>query len=116
MLKSIQERLAQLPESLRTVTATEAKQELEANKGALIDVREPSELADSPVSSSFTIPRGVLEMKALDQFKDPDKPLYLHCASGVRARLAAEQMIKMGYTNVSAIVSDIKDIQDTFNP
>ena len=115
MLRSVQERLSQLPKSIRTVTATEAKQELDENKGALIDVREPSELADSPVNSSFTIPRGVLEMKALDQFKAPDKPLYLHCASGVRAQLAAEQLLKMGYTNVSAIVNDIKDIQNTFN-
>ena len=31
------------------------------------------------------------------------------------AQLAAEQLLKMGYTNVSAIVNDIKDIQNTFN-
>ncbi|WP_018982033.1 rhodanese-like domain-containing protein [Salinimonas chungwhensis] len=116
MLKSIQERLEALPETLRTVTAEEARKELAENKGALIDVREPSELADSPVPASYTIPRGVLEMKALDQFKNPDKPLYLHCASGVRARLAGEQLIAMGYTNVTALISDIKDIQKAFNP
>lgn len=114
MLKSIQERLAGLPAELRTVTAAEAKAELADNKGALIDVREPSEMAEAPVPASFIIPRGVLEMKVLEQFKNPDKPMYLHCASGVRAQLAGEQLLAMGYTNVTAIVSNIKDIQATF--
>ncbi len=116
MLKSIQERIQALPHEIRKVSAAEAAAEIDSNQGVLIDVREPSESAEKTIRSAFIIPRGVLEMKTLEKFKDPDRPLYLHCASGVRAQLGAEQLHYMGYTNVTAIVSDIKAVQQAFNP
>lgn len=114
MLKTIQERLAMLSADVRLVSAREAREELIANGGALIDVREPTENSESPVPTALLIPRGLLEMKATEQFKDPDRPLYLHCGTGVRAQLAAEQLSVMGYTRVAAITNGIKDVQAAF--
>ena len=73
-------------------------------------LRESAEVANQPVPSALHIPRGVLEMKALEQFKDASAPLYIHCASGVRAKLAAEQLIKMGYENVSVVTCPVPTI------
>lgn len=96
--------------NLRTVSAEQAASECRINSGILIDVRESAEVANQPVPSALHIPRGVLEMKALEQFKDASAPLYIHCASGVRAKLAAEQLIKMGYENVSVVTCPVPTI------
>ncbi len=49
-------------------------------------------------------------MKMLEQVKEAATPIYLHCASGMRAKLAAEQLINIGYENVSVITCSITDI------
>jgi rhodanese-related sulfurtransferase len=50
-------------------------------------------------------------MKMLELEKDAAKPIYLHCASGARAKLSAEQLIKMGYENVSVITCSLATIK-----
>ncbi|WP_407080220.1 rhodanese-like domain-containing protein [Alteromonas aquimaris] len=106
----MQQRLQSISPLVRKVTAQEAAKECAQNKGTVLDVREPAECETSPVKASINIPRGVLEMKIIEKFKDPNHPFYIHCASGVRAQLAAEQLIHMGYTTVSAITCDIKTL------
>ena len=41
---------------------------------------------------------------------DADMEIYLHCASGGRAALAAEQLQRIGYTNVKAISCQHNDV------
>nr|WP_246223160.1 rhodanese-like domain-containing protein [Alteromonas profundi] len=95
---------------MRCVSAQEAAQEMASNKGILLDVREPSEVSEKPVEASINIPRGVLEMKMLEKTKDSSTPIYVHCASGVRAKLSGEQLMLMGYDNVSVITCPVDDI------
>ena len=110
MLKTIQERIASITLPLRIITAQEAASECAGNDGVLIDVREPGESQNQPSESAINFPRGVLEMKMAEKFPDAGKPVYLHCASGVRAKLAAEQLALMGYENVSVITCPVIDI------
>ena len=49
-------------------------------------------------------------MMAPQHFPDPATPLYLHCASGGRARPSAEQLNRIGYTNVTAIIGDFNTL------
>jgi len=49
-------------------------------------------------------------MKVTEHTQDPSTPTYLHCASGARATLAAEQLMRVSFTNVRAISSGIDDI------
>ncbi|MEG3768755.1 rhodanese-like domain-containing protein [Alteromonas sp. 14N.309.X.WAT.G.H12] len=114
MLKTIQERLAAIPYAIRTVSAADAAIEIKQNQGCVIDVREPAEVQSEPVDGALNIPRGVLEMKMLQQFPDASKPIYIHCASGVRAHLGAEQLLNMGYANVTVITCSIADIKQHF--
>ncbi|MEW9796568.1 rhodanese-like domain-containing protein [Alteromonas sp. CYL-A6] len=115
MVLTIPERLQKIPAAVRKVTAAEAKAECEQNGGVVIDVRESAEREENPVSGSVHIPRGVLEMKACEQFRDPQTPIYIHCASGVRAQLAAEQLHNMGYDRVSAITCDLTKVKDVLH-
>lgn len=110
MLIDIKTRIENIDFDIRCVTAEQALDELSCNNGALIDVRESTEAASQPVPSAINIPRGVLEMKALEQFKEASVPLYIHCASGVRAKLAAEQLMRMGYDEVSVVTCSVPTI------
>lgn len=112
MLKSIAEIAQQAQQGLRCVTAEQAVDELQQNDGLVIDVREPAEVEAKPTGLSVNIPRGVLEMHVPSHCPDSDSAIYLHCASGGRASLAAEQLKRMGYTNVNVITCNIDTIRD----
>ena len=110
MLIDLKSRIENINVDIRCVTAEQAVNELQKNNGTLIDVRETSEAANLPAPASFNIPRGILEMKALEHFQNASTPLYLHCASGIRAKLAAEQLMHMGYDRVSVVTCSVPTI------
>ena len=103
--------LQQASQNVQFITAKEAAQDISQNKGLLIDVREPAEHAATPAIGAINIPRGVLEMKMLEIEKDPKRPVYLHCASSLRAALAAEQLARIGYENINVISCKIDEVQ-----
>ena len=45
----------------------------------------------------------------------PEHPIYVHCATGGRARFGAEQLARLGYTNVTVIGCDAATVCSTFN-
>jgi len=110
MLMTVPELIAQVRAELRLLDAATAMAECADKSGIVIDVREPGEVQAKPAGGSVNIPRGVLEMMALEKFKEPDHPIYVHCASGVRAVLAAEQLLRLGYTDVTVISCGIDDV------
>lgn len=113
MLKPIPQLLQEIRSNIRCVTAEEAQQEIfSSGRGVIIDVREAAEVSDRPTPLSVSIPRGVLEMKAATLYPDPHEAIYVHCASGARATLAAEQLVRLGYTQVSIITCDIASVCD----
>ena len=113
MLKSIPELVQTIRLQLRCISAEEARVERLTNEGVLIDVREPQEYAEQGAEDAINIPRGILEMQALARFTDAKQPLYVHCATGARATLAAEQLQRLGYENVSVITCDLSAVCHT---
>jgi len=114
MLKTIPQILAQIRASLTTVTAVEAFMQSKENNALVIDVREPSEFADKAASGAINIPRGLLEMKILQMYPDAEKAIFVHCATGARATFSAEQLMRLGYQNVSIISCELDDICNAF--
>ena len=110
MLLTIQELGAQARSNVRCVEAATAYAECADGDGLIIDVREPGEVSQKPVPGSVNIPRGVVEMKIPEKCPDHTAKIALHCATGVRAVLAAEQLKRLGYTNVSAITCGFDEI------
>jgi len=109
-LKTIPELVAEIRPTMRCLSAADARKEITKNHGLFIDVREPTEVAENPAPGSINIPRGVIEMRILEQHPDPDMPIYIHCATGARATLAAEQLKRLGYEHVSIITCDLESI------
>ncbi len=66
----------------------------------LIDVREESEYAASRIPGAVHIGRGVLERDIETAVADPDEEIILYCGGGFRSALAADNLQKMGFTNV----------------
>jgi len=74
----------------------------------LLDVREPEEFASGYIRKEMhlTIPRGKLEFVAIKKIFEQyghDIPIITYCFKGPRGLLAAEQLKKMGFTNVKNI-------------
>ncbi len=103
MLMTVPELIAQVKEEVRALEAAVALPECKEKGGILIDVREPAEVQAKASKGAINIPRGMLEMMALEKIKNSDQPIYIHCASGVRAILAAEQLGRVGYEDVTVI-------------
>ena len=107
MLKSVPELVA---EAAGTVERISMEHALKIENVVVVDVRELPEVSQRPIAGSINIPRGVLEMKITEHTQDSSAPICVHCASGDRAILAAEQLMRIGFTNVKAISSGIDDI------
>ncbi|MBA6372440.1 rhodanese-like domain-containing protein [Colwellia sp. BRX8-4] len=110
MLKTIPTLIAEIRKNIQTTSAHDAYLSAKKEKSLFIDVREAQEVVTSPVINSVNIPRGVLEMNIGSCTTDEDQRIYLHCATGGRASLAAEQLNRLGYKNVWAIICQHNDV------
>lgn len=78
----------------------------------LIDVREESEFAAGHVQGAEWLGKGVIERDI--ELKHPNKgePLYLYCGGGFRSALSADNLQKMGYTNVYSVDGGWRALKD----
>ena len=65
-----------------------------------VDVREDAEFAVDRAAGARHIGRGVLERDIETLIPEKDAPIVLYCGGGYRSALAADNLQKMGYTNV----------------
>ena len=84
---------------IREVSVDEALQRLPAG-AKLIDVREDDEWKSGHAAGAEHLGRGVIERDILQTFPDKNTELILYCGGGYRSALAADNLQKMGYTNV----------------
>lgn len=114
MLKKLPELVAQVRENLQVIDAQSAAEKIKELNALVIDVREGAEVEKLPIAGTVHIPRGVLEPQMLTRYGDENHPIFLHCASGVRATFAAEQLQRLGYKNVWVISCKAEDIATAF--
>jgi len=78
-------------------------------KFVLVDVREESEFAKDHLPGAVHLGKGVIERDIEQRVPDPATPLVLYCGGGYRSALAADNLQKMGYTNVLSMDGGIRD-------
>lgn len=89
---------------IKEVTIDDVRARLEAGESFhLIDVREDNEVEAGRIRSAIHIGRGVLERDIEGQIPDLGADIVLYCGGGFRSALAAESLVKMGYTNVASM-------------
>jgi rhodanese-related sulfurtransferase len=75
----------------------------------LVDVREESEFARDHIPGAVHLGKGVLERDAEEKLPQLDTEIILYCGGGFRSALAADNLQKMGYTNVVSMDGGIRD-------
>jgi len=72
-------------------------------KFTLIDVREDNEWTSGHAVGALHISKGVIERDIESKVAQKDARLVLYCAAGSRSALAADALMKMGYSNVFSL-------------
>ncbi len=69
----------------------------------LIDVREDNEWQAGHAKNAVHLGRGIIERDIVEKFPDKNTELILYCGGGFRSALAADNLRKMGYSNVASM-------------
>ncbi len=86
---------------IRETTVEDVKAMLDRKeKFHLLDVREDSEWAKDHLPDALHVGKGVIERDIEEKIPDRAAPIVLYCGGGFRSALAADNLQKMGYTNV----------------
>jgi rhodanese-related sulfurtransferase len=72
-------------------------------KLTLVDVREDNEWVQGHLPGAVHLGRGVIERDIEARVPQTDAKLILYCGGGFRSALVADNLQKMGYTNVESM-------------
>jgi rhodanese-related sulfurtransferase len=87
---------------VREVDVAAALERMEGG-ARLIDVREDNEWERGHAAGARHIGRGVIERDIEREVPDHAAELILYCGGGYRSALAADNLQRMGYTNVRSL-------------
>ena len=83
------------------ITAAQAKEIMDSGEGYLIlDTRTQEEYDEGHIPGAILIPYDEITQKAEAVLTDKDQMILVYCRSGRRSKLAAEDLVKLGYTNI----------------
>ena len=86
---------------VKETNVAEVKKKLDrGEKFILVDVREDNEFAAGHIPDAIHLGKGVIERDVEEKIPDHDAEIVLYCGGGFRSALAADNLQKMGYTNV----------------
>ena len=94
---------------VRETTVDEIKSRLDrGDKFVLVDVREESEWQKDHLPGAIHMSKGVIERDVEQKVPDLDTEMVLYCGGGFRSALAADNLQKMGYTNVISMDGGVR--------
>ena len=79
------------------------------DKFLLVDVREESEFAKNHLPGAIHLGKGIIERDIEARVPELNSEMILYCGGGFRSALAADNLQKMGYTNVISMDGGIRD-------
>lgn len=83
------------------VTAEQAKEMMDSQEGYIIlDTRTQEEYDEGHIPGAILIPYDEITEKAEGLLTDKDQLILVYCRSGRRSKLAAKDLVKLGYTNI----------------
>ena len=84
-----------------SITKDQLKQE--QDKFVIIDVRESDEFVNGAIENSQNMPLGLVirnvKKGQIDELKD--KKICVYCASGYRGNIAADELVKSGFSAIN---------------
>ena len=103
-----QKLVAETKARITEISAEDAQAETARGKAVLIDVREESEWQQGHAAGAQHLTRGVIEVEIEDTIPDLNQPIIVYCGGGSRSALTADNLQKMGYTNVRSLAGGMR--------
>src|SRR5580693_10769738 len=95
---------------VKETTVDQVKAKLDGGeKFLLIDVREDNEYAKDHLPGAIHLGKGIIERDVEERVTALDTPMILYCGGGFRSALAADNLQKMGYTQVISMDGGIRE-------
>ena len=83
------------------ITAEQAKTIMDTEKDyIIIDARNEEEFAEGHIENAILIPEYEIADRAEKELPDKEQLILVYCRSGRRSKIASEELVKLGYTNV----------------
>jgi rhodanese-related sulfurtransferase len=96
--------VADAKKRVKETNVPDVKRRMDAGeKLSLIDVREDNEWANGHIPKAVHLGRGIIERDIEQRIPDTGAKLVLYCGGGFRSALVADNLQKMGYTNVESM-------------
>ena len=87
--------------SYEQITAEQAKTIMDTEKDyIIIDARTEEEFAEGHIENAILIPEYEIKDRAEKELPDKEQLILVYCRSGRRSKIASEELVKLGYTNV----------------
>ncbi|MGO9085805.1 MAG: rhodanese-like domain-containing protein [Candidatus Sulfotelmatobacter sp.] len=94
---------------VRETNVDEVKARMDrGDKFLLVDVREESEFAKDHLPGAIHLGKGVIERDIEARVPELNTEMILYCGGGFRSALAADNLRKMGYTNLISMDGGIR--------
>jgi rhodanese-related sulfurtransferase len=94
---------------IKETSVDDVKSKLDRHeKFVLVDVREESEFAKDHLPGAVHLGKGIIERDIEAHVPDLATPMVLYCGGGYRSALAADNLQKMGYTQVISMDGGIR--------
>jgi rhodanese-related sulfurtransferase len=89
---------------VKETNVSDVKRRIDAGeKFLLVDVREDNEWAKGHLPSAVHLGKGIIERDIEQRVPDTKAKIILYCGGGFRSALVADNLQKMGYTNVESM-------------
>ena len=83
------------------ISGAEAKALMDSESGyIIIDARTQEEYDEGHIPGAILIPEYEIADRAENELHDKNQLILVYCRSGRRSKIAAEELVKLGYTNV----------------
>ena len=83
------------------ITPQEAKAIMDTQQDyIIIDARTEEEFAEGHIEDAIMIPEYEIKDRAENELPNKDELILVYCRSGRRSKIASEELVKLGYTNV----------------
>ena len=83
------------------ISGAEAKALMDSESGyIIIDARTQEEYDEGHIPGAILIPEYEIADRAETELLDKNQLILVYCRSGRRSKIAAEELVKLGYTNV----------------
>ena len=83
------------------ISGAEAKALMDSeSEYIIIDARTQEEYDQGHIPGAIMIPEYEIAVRAENELPDKDQLILVYCRSGRRSKIAAEELVKLGYTNI----------------